>query len=80
MRALYMTALAALLMLGQGLALDAQDLLPEQEGREFREALRLHESGMYSRSGHEFGRIASKVQSSDPNISSGSSGIQTGRY
>lgn len=66
MRALYMTALAALLMLGQGLALDAQELLPEQEGREFREALRLHESGMYSRSGHEFGRIASKVQSSDP--------------
>ena len=66
MRYLYVTAVAVFLMFGQGLVLGAQETLPDSERREFRDALRLHENGMYSRSGHEFDRIAAKAQSSDP--------------
>lgn len=66
MRYLYVTAVAVFLMFGQGLVLGAQETLPDSEGREFRDALRLYENGMYSRSGHEFDRIAAKARSSDP--------------
>ncbi len=51
-------------------ALNAQDAvsggLDRLHSREFREALRLHDYGMYSRSRHAFDELSSKTVSADP--------------
>ena len=64
------TVLTALLLIAPQMAMDAREALAEgldkPRSKELREALRLHDYGMYSRSRYDFDQLARKTGAADP--------------
>lgn len=66
MRLISLTAISAAMLLFSGVCSHAREILNDGGDEEIRNILRLHENGMFSRSRHDFGRVAAVSAASDP--------------